>query len=63
MLPGTIFEVVAQGPEGDCLEVAHGDFDVVVYAWPHSTLSVFSARKLLREYSTPAPATPERRQM
>ena len=60
MQPGATFDIVAKGPEGDCLEVANGDSDIVVYGWPKSTLVVLQAGARLMEYLTPAPSTPLR---
>src|SRR5260221_8971941 len=60
MPPGVTFSIVAKGPVGDCLEVAIGDSELVVYGWPQSTLAIFQAGELVREYQTPAPSTPIR---
>jgi hypothetical protein len=60
MQPGDVFEIVANGPVGDCLEVASADSDIVIYGWPESTLSVLRSEKVLREYRIQAPPTPSR---
>ena len=33
MQPEDAFEIVANGPVGDCLEVACANSDIVIYAW------------------------------
>ena len=60
MAPGVTFEIVANGPVEDCLEVANGDSDMTVYGWPRSTLAVFQSGEIIREYQIPAPSTPSR---
>ena len=41
MPPDAIFEVVARGPEGDCLEIEYTDEHITVYGWSGSTVSLF----------------------
>jgi hypothetical protein len=40
MAPGTTFDVVARGPQGDSLEIEVGDADIVVFGWPGSFITV-----------------------
>jgi hypothetical protein len=55
---GVTFDIVAQGPPGDCLEIESGDDDLVVYGWPGSTIAVFHSGQLVLEYRIPVPPTP-----
>ena len=43
MPPDAIFEVVARGPAGDCLEVEYAEDHITVYGWSGSTVSLFHA--------------------
>ena len=43
------FEIVARGPQNDCLAVAFENTAISVYGWSGSTLSVSHKGKLLRE--------------
>jgi hypothetical protein len=43
------YEIVARGPEGDCLEVVFGKAGISVFGWSASTLSVFHKGKVLLE--------------
>lgn len=40
MRPDAVYEVWAEGPPGDTLEVETGDDHITVYGWPGSTLWV-----------------------
>ena len=55
---GETLEVVAVGPPGGCLEVAVSDFEIFVYGWPQSTLSISSSTGMVWHYNIPAPQTP-----
>jgi hypothetical protein len=58
--PGVTFDIVAQGPKGDCLEIASGDADIAIYGWTGSTLAIFQSGELVSEYLIPVPPTPPR---
>ena len=57
---GAMFNILASGPVGDCLEVEHQPECVVVYGWPGSTLRVFDGEILVQDCSIPVPPTPLR---
>jgi len=63
MPPDATFEVVARGPQGDCLEIELADDRVTVYGWPGSKATLFDggaeAGAGLRDRA-PAPPTPRR---
>jgi hypothetical protein len=52
------FEIVAEGPEGNCLEVTYEERRISVYGWSGSVLSVFKDGDRLVECSIPVPPTP-----
>lgn len=39
--PDATFEVIARGPQGDCLEVEYADDHITVYGWSGSVVSLF----------------------
>lgn len=41
MPPDGTFEVVARGPQGDCLAVEYADDHITVYGWSGSGVSLF----------------------
>jgi uncharacterized protein affecting Mg2+/Co2+ transport len=55
MQSGVVFEVVAEGPVGDCLEVEAKDSEIFVYGWSQSIVRVFELGKIVREYTIPSP--------
>jgi hypothetical protein len=55
------FEIVAEGPERDHLEVSYEERRVCVYGWSGSVLSVFHYGDQLVECAIPVPRTPPRR--
>jgi len=58
MPPNVSFEIVAEGPEGDYLQVVHEESRTTVHGWSGSVLSVFHDGHLLLECNIPAPRTP-----
>jgi hypothetical protein len=52
------FEIVAEGPKGDHLEVTYEERRVSVYGWSGLILSVFHNGERLVECAIPAPRTP-----
>ena len=58
MPPNVTYQIVAEGPQGDSLELDIGERSVTVYGWPGAIASVFDGGKLLCECSVPAPLTP-----
>lgn len=58
--PKASYVIVAEGPEGEHLQVGYGEGRISVYSWSGSTLSVFENDKLLRELTIPVPRTPPR---
>jgi hypothetical protein len=40
MPSGAMFNIEAQGPEGDTLEIDYSENLVTVYGWPGSTVSI-----------------------
>jgi hypothetical protein len=55
--PGASFTIVAQSTTVGDLEVVRGD-SIVVYAWPGSTLKVYSGDRLVHEQSVAVPQVP-----
>ena len=41
LAPEETFEIVARGPEGDSLEVAFADDQIILYGWPGSVVTLF----------------------
>jgi hypothetical protein len=60
MLPEANFELVAEGPEGDYLQVAYEQRRITVYGWSGSVLSVFHDGRLVVACNIPVPRTPPR---
>jgi hypothetical protein len=60
ILPKATYEIVAEGPEGGCLEVVFGERTVAVYGWAGSVASVFNGAELLRDCRVPVPSIPRR---
>ena len=58
MAAGTTYELVAQGPAGDCLLLAMEERRIVVWGWSGSVISVFCDGALLRSCDLPVPITP-----
>jgi hypothetical protein len=61
LAPEETFEVVARGPEGDSLEVAFADDQIILYGWPGSVVTLFHKGTELGASNaehTPIPATP-----
>jgi len=59
LIPSKVsFEIVAEGPKGDHLEVTFEERRVSVYGWSGSILSVFQDGEKLLECAIPAPRTP-----
>ena len=56
--PGATYELVAQGPAGDCLLIAMEERRTVVWGWSGSVISVFCDGALLRACDLPVPITP-----
>jgi hypothetical protein len=52
------FEIVAEGPDGNCLEVTYRERRISVYGWSGSVLSVFHEGDRLVECAIPVPPTP-----
>jgi hypothetical protein len=62
MPPGAMFRIVAQGPQGDLLEVEVGDGSITAYGWPGSVVSLFDGDVELGAGSgerTPVPNVPQ----
>jgi hypothetical protein len=58
MPPNGIFEIIATGPQGDCLEVMLGNDRITVYGWSGSVASVFNGREKVFDCQIPAPRLP-----
>jgi hypothetical protein len=56
--PKVSFEIVAEGPGGDYLEVAYEELRITAYGWSGSVLSVFHEGQLLLECNIPVPPSP-----
>jgi hypothetical protein len=54
------YELVAQGPVGDCLLLAVEEGRLLVWGWSGSVMSVFCEEKLLCACDPPVPITPLR---
>ena len=62
MPPEATFLVVAQGPEGDALEVECAEDHIVLYGWPGSVVTLFHAGKEVGASAAeraPVPLTPQ----
>jgi hypothetical protein len=60
MPAGATFEVVARGPEGDCLEVELEEGYVTVYGWSGSLVTVYDGSRIVADGDHPPPPTPPR---
>jgi hypothetical protein len=58
MSAGTTLEIIAKGPDGDCLEIVFEDNNVLVYAWTGSVISVFQKGTKVFSCNIPVPPTP-----
>jgi hypothetical protein len=58
MPAGSIYEIVAQGPDDDCIEISSNDEAFVVYGWSGSIISIFQDQALLFECRIPVPRVP-----
>ena len=56
------YEIVATGPDGDCLEVEFEEKRITILGWSGSILSVFQEGDLLCQCNIPVPATPQRQE-
>jgi hypothetical protein len=56
------YEIVATGPDGDCLEVQFEEKRITIWGWSGSILSVFHEGDLLSQCNIPVPATPQRQE-
>jgi hypothetical protein len=52
------YEIRAEGPAGDCLQVDYDELRITVYGWSGSILEVVHGEKLMLACSIPAPRTP-----
>src|SRR5437588_11143082 len=43
--PNAIYQIVAEGPVGGCLEIEFAEAEITAYGWPGSILSVFQEHK------------------
>lgn len=41
MAPNDVFQIVAHGPEGGCLELEYREDDITLYGWTGCAVSVF----------------------
>ena len=58
MPPGSVYEVVFQGPKADCIEISSDDARLVVWGWSGSIFAVFEDGELLRGSTIPVPPVP-----
>jgi hypothetical protein len=58
MPAGSLYEIVAQGPDDDCIEVSSNNEAFTVYGWSGSIISVFQDQALLLECRIPVPPVP-----
>jgi hypothetical protein len=58
--PRATYELVAQGPVGDCLLLAVEEGRILVWGWSGSVMSVFCEEQLLCACDPPVPITPLR---
>ncbi len=65
MAPGVTFELVADGPEQDCLEVSLDEVGLTIWGWPGGVVQLFQdgvaqggAAGRVPAPETPAPAPP-----
>jgi hypothetical protein len=56
--PGTMLELRAAANREGRLEIVRQEQGVAVYSWPGSTLRVFVAEELVRDFSMPVPDIP-----
>jgi len=60
LLPDSKYQLAAEGPEGDYLEIEFGIGLVIVYGWPGSTLLVYSKGDQVLACRIPVPNSPPR---
>jgi hypothetical protein len=60
MDPGTTYEIVVEGPQGDSMQVECADERITVYGWTGSVASAFHEGKEVIACRIPAPPTPTR---
>lgn len=57
---GVTYELVLEGPVGNCVLVSTEERRMIVWGWSGSVISVFRDGKLLRNCDVPVPTTPTR---
>ena len=58
MAAGVTYELVLEGPAGNCLLLSIEERRAVVWGWSGSVISVFCDGTLLRTCDVPVPTTP-----
>ena len=58
MDPGTTFQIVATGPEGDCMELEYDDEHITLWGWSGSVISIFHKGQRLGGGDIPMPDLP-----
>ena|SRR5690348_10853232 len=58
MAPGTSFDVVAEGPPGDYVQIEWSETRIVVYGWTGSVISVYEKGRELSGATNPWPPLP-----
>jgi len=57
--PGEVFEICAEGPEGDHLEMDFGPEQITAWAWAGSVVDLWQNGVNVSGPSTPIPSVPE----
>src|SRR5215471_15155543 len=58
ILPNVLYQIVAEGPRGDHLELEFAEGKITIYGWPGSVLSVFQGQQAICQCLIPAPPLP-----
>jgi hypothetical protein len=60
MQANEVYDILAQGPVGDTIEIEYSENYWVLYGWPGSVLSISRQGTSVRDYAIPAPTTPSK---
>jgi hypothetical protein len=58
MPPGAVYELCAEGPEGDCLQIDYAPDHIIAWGWSGSVVEVWHNGERLTGPSIPVPGVP-----
>lgn len=58
MPSSTLYQIAAEGPAGDCMEVQFNRDGLTIYGWAGAVLSIYENGILVKDYPIPPPRTP-----